>query len=193
MVISRKIQGLLPPWASFLRGVLELNDCSPTASREDLVRDEAFTQVQAVLEQKLFEHFEKVAEDDPARIESLLTWHRYTLAGSALQEPRLRQLLRKIYRFPTSRGQLTFDEILAASAADPLLEPEAEAVLWYNSDPRQERWINSLFAGQQAPCVHTLRSFEEQLLGALTADANERGKVTDLRTASPSARNFQCP
>ena len=29
MVISRKIQRLLPEWASFLRGVLELNDCSP--------------------------------------------------------------------------------------------------------------------------------------------------------------------
>ena len=27
MVISRSIEGLLPQWASFLRGVLELNDC----------------------------------------------------------------------------------------------------------------------------------------------------------------------
>ena len=38
MVISRKIQGLIPSWASFVRGVLELSDCAPTASREDLVR-----------------------------------------------------------------------------------------------------------------------------------------------------------
>ncbi len=36
MVISRQVQGLLPEWASFLRGVLELGDCSPTLSREDL-------------------------------------------------------------------------------------------------------------------------------------------------------------
>ena len=45
MVISRRIQGLLPGWASFVRGVLELNDCAPTASREDLVRDSRFALV----------------------------------------------------------------------------------------------------------------------------------------------------
>src|SRR5262249_49434846 len=52
MVISRRIQGLLPSWASFIRGVLELNECSPTASREDLVRDGTFARVRQVLEER---------------------------------------------------------------------------------------------------------------------------------------------
>src|SRR5262245_3113044 len=72
MVISRRIQGLLPEWASFLRGVLELNDCSPTASREDLVKDATFHKVKAVLEQRLYDHFEKIAQEEPARMESIL-------------------------------------------------------------------------------------------------------------------------
>lgn len=190
MVISRKIQGLLPPWASFLRGVLELNDCSPTASREDLVRDMTFAQVIAVLEQKLFEHFERVALEDPAKIEALLQWHRYTLAGSALHEPRLRNLLRKIYKFATSKGQMTFDEIVDASPADPLVELDAERVIWYNSDRRQERWINAIFMAHDVPCVHALRNFEEQLLAAFTADSNVGGEVTDFRPASPSSDHF---
>src|SRR5262249_22827157 len=67
---------------------------------------------------------------------------------------------------------------------------EADRVVWYNTDRRQERWANGLFAGQQAPCVHALRSFEEALLSALAADAGGEGLAVDLRIASPSAPGF---
>lgn len=191
MVISRDTQGLLPQWASFLRGVLELNDCSPTASREDLVRDAKFEAARAQLEKMLFEHFEKLAKTDPSRLEAVLSWHRYSLAGAALSDRRLRDLLRQTYRFTTSAGPLTCDEILARSAADPLFETDADRVLWYNTDRRQERWVNSLFAQTDAPCVQTLRSFEESLLAAMTGDvAANKGESIDLRVASPSANNF---
>lgn len=190
MVISRRIQGLLPRWASFVRGVLELNGCAPTASREDLVRDMAFERVRELLEQRLFEHFEGLAHDEPTRLEAVIAWHRYTFAGAALEEPRLRALLRTTYRLPTSRGELTFEEIHAQSPADPLMESDAERVLWYNTDRRQERWVNSLFAGLEVPCVHALRSFEEALLAALVADTNAAGEATDLRLASPSSPGF---
>lgn len=191
MVISRDTQGLLPHWASFLRGVLELNDCSPTASREDLVRDAKFEAARAQLEKMLFEHFEGLVRTDPARLEAVLSWHRYSLAGAALSDRRLRELLRQTYRFTTSAGALTCDEILARSAADPLFESEADRVIWYNTDRRQERWVNSLFAQNDAPCVQTLRSFEESLLAAMTGDVSaSKGESIDLRIASPSANGF---
>jgi HSP90 family molecular chaperone len=190
MVISRRIQGLLPEWASFLRGVLELNDCAPTASREDLVRDATFYKVKAVLEERLYEHLERLARAEPARLEAVLAWHHYALAGASLEHRRLRDLLRQTYRLPTSKGLLTFEQILELSPADPLRESEAEHVIWYNTDRRQERWINTLFAGHQVPCVHALRSFEEALLASMAADTNEAGKLTDLRTASPGAPGF---
>src|SRR5205807_2268870 len=123
-----------------------------------------FTQARDALEEHLFGHFERLARQDPARWEAVLTWHRYTLAGAALRQPRLRELLRRTYRLPTSQGPLTFDDILERSAADPLVEPEADRVIWYNTDRRQERWMNTLFAGREVPCVHALRGFEETLL-----------------------------
>ena len=127
MVISRKIQGLLPQWAPFLRGVLELNDCTPTLSREDLVRDDTFDQVRAAIETMLYEHLERLAQNDRTRLDSVIVWHRYTLAGAALSERRLRGLLRRSYRLPTSQGLLTFDEILQRSPADPLSRPRRSA------------------------------------------------------------------
>lgn len=188
MVISRFIHDLLPVWAPFLRGVLELEDCSPTASREDLVRDEAFERAQIVLEQHLYEHFEEMVSVEPKRFEAIVHWHRYTMAAAALSDERLRWMLRRTYRWPTSLGQLTFEEVLERSASDPLGDDEAEYIVWYNSDRRQERWINEVFDGQQVPCVHAVRSFEEPLLAAMVADS-EDGQ-TDLRITSPSVEGF---
>ncbi|MCM2370135.1 ATP-binding protein [Aporhodopirellula aestuarii] len=187
MVISRRLRGLLPDWASFLRGVLELKECSPTASREDLVRDENFAAAALALESHLFDHLEQIAEQEPARLQAILSWHRYTFAGSALTETRLRSLLRRAYQFPTSQGLLTFDQILERSDANPIFELEADQVVWYNSDRRQEGWINSLFADHEAPCVHALRSFEESLLASMVADSGERA---ELRFASPGSPGF---
>ncbi len=188
MVISRRVRDLLPPWASFLRGVLELEDCSPTASREDLVRDDRFQLVRAALDDFLFNHLERLANEEPSRLEAVVNWHRYILAGAALSEERLRSILAKVYRFKTSRGALLFQEIVERSAADALHEQDAEYVIWYNADRRQERYLDDVFASNRTPCVHVFRSFEESLLAAMIAD--DAKTEIDLRPATPSSPNF---
>lgn len=188
MVISRRIRDLVPPWASFIRGVLELEDCSPTASREDLVRDDAFRQVQQTISEFIFEHLERLAVEEVTRLEAITSWHRYSLTGAALAEPRLRAILRRSYRWQTTKGLMNFDQLIDSSKADPLFESDADAVVWYNADRRQERYIDEVFTAVSAPCVHTLRSFEESLLAAMIADVSEQS--IDLRAASPSSSNF---
>ena len=82
---------------------------------------------------------------------------------------------------------MTFAEILERSDANPIFELEADKVIWYNTDRRQEGWVNSLFLQQAAPCVHALRTFEETLLAAMISDVEQR---VDLRYASPSSKGF---
>ncbi len=188
MVISRRVRDLIPPWASFLRGVLELDECSPTASREDLVRDDRLQIVRTSLDDFLFMHLEKMADEEPNRLEAIVNWHRYVLAGAALAEQRLRTLLSSVYRFKTSRGSLLFSEIQNLSAADALHENEVDFVIWYNADRRQERYLDDVFASNRTPCVHVFRSFEESLLASMIAD-NLKDHI-DLRPATPSSANF---
>jgi HSP90 family molecular chaperone len=188
MVISRRVRDLLPSWGSFFRGVLELEDSTPTASREDLVRDDRFRLLRATLEEFLFTHLETMAEEQPARLEAIVSWHRYHFAGAALSEAGLRQLMRKVYRFSTSQGPMLLDEILQKSVSDAIHESDAEFVIWYNADRRQERYLDELFARVSIPCVHTCRSFEESLLAAMIAD--QGNDSIDLRQATPSSPNF---
>lgn len=190
MIISRRIHGLLPEWASFVRGVLELPECSPTASREDLVRDAIFYSVRDQIDLLLFNHFESLARKNPSRWQSLIAWHRYLLAGAALEEPRLRSLLRETYLFTTSRGEMTFPEIVAASRSSPIYSGEEDFVIWYNPSRYQESWINEVFADLAIPCVHTLRSFEETLLALMVSDLLNEGLAVDLRAATPSSEDF---
>lgn len=188
MVISRHIQDLLPPWGSFLRGIVELPDLSPTASREDLVRDDRFESARMAIAFEIYSHLHQLLQDEPARLEAIVNWHRFTLAGNALDEEPLREILEKCYRFSTSRGDLTFEEIVNGSEANPLFETDADYVIWYNADRRQERQLTEIFAGTDSLCVHTLRSFEESLLAAMIADSLDAEIL--LRVASPSSPGF---
>lgn len=190
MVISRHTRELLPAWAVFVRGVLELADCAPTASREDLVRDAAFDRVRAKLDELLDEHLRRLAAEEPAALESILSWHRYSLAGAAVSDARLRSLLAGCYRFNTSLGMLTFQEIRDRNSPDPSFDSEIEKVFWYNTDRRQERWLNSLFLESDLLCVHATRSFEESLLAALAGDLQASGTTAELRMSSPGAPGF---
>ncbi|MEQ1828376.1 MAG: hypothetical protein ABL921_20615 [Pirellula sp.] len=188
MVISRHIRELVPVWAPFLRGVLELPSCSPTSNREDLVRDAVFDSVCDSLAIEIYEHFDELTRNQPHRWQSILHWHRYTFAGMAVYDERLRALLRPTYRFITSQGELTVEQILELSRADALIEHEADYVVWYNADRRQESWLNEFFSNSNSPCVHTLRSFEETLMASMLGDLTE--EQVDLRAASPSSENF---
>lgn len=190
MVISRQIQGLMPNWAPFIRGVLELTDCRPTASREELVRDSRFGQAKMTIENALFEYFNQMAIERPATWEAILTWHRYSLTGAAITNDFLRALLRKTYKFSTTAGKLTFDEILEKSPANPIFEQEIEYIIWFHGDHRQESAIATLFAGGTVPCVNACMTFEESLLIAMSYDAVSEGRLVECRPAVIGTQGF---
>ena len=188
MVISRHIRELVPIWAPFLRGVLELPNCSPTSNREDLVRDAIFDSVCDTISDEIYVHFDELTRKQPHRWQSILHWHRYTFAGMAIHDEKLRVLLQSTYKFITSHGELTVEQILSRSRADAIVEDDADYVVWYNADRRQEVWLNEFFANGSTPCIHTLRSFEETLLAAMLGEMTL--EQVDLRAASPSSKNF---
>lgn len=190
MLVSTSVRELVPQWAPFLRGVLELPDCTPTASREDLVRNAAFAEVRTRLERTIHEWFERLGAADDDTWRSICEWHRYTLLGSALGSERLRATLRDSLRWSTSQGDLRFAQVLARSEADPLLGGDAEHTIWFNVQRRQEHWVDSVFRRADAPCVHCLRSFEMSLLGLLVQDANASGARIELLPARLESPGF---
>ncbi|GAB6166973.1 ATP-binding protein [Thermostilla marina] len=190
MVISRSLYGLMPPWAAFVRGIVELSDCQPTTSRESLIYNVHVRQVQSVLEESILAELFDLEQRDRDKLRMLVDWHRYAFAGAALDHPKLRELLTRNYLFATSQGDLPFDEILSRCRGNALAESECDCIVWSNTNRRQEGLLNSLFQALPFPCVHAVRAFEHLLLEQMASDAAARHTAVMLRPASPASPSF---
>jgi molecular chaperone HtpG len=65
MLLDDDARDLLPPWAGFIGGVIESSRLTPTASREDLQRDDQYRAVQHALLEALIDGLADVARQQP--------------------------------------------------------------------------------------------------------------------------------
>lgn len=107
MLLDDDVRDLLPAWAGFIGGVIESNHLTPTASREDLQKDDTYRAVQEALKECLIEGLVGVARHNAAAWRRVLVRHNEALLGAALCDPRLFSLLAEDLRIPTSQGELS--------------------------------------------------------------------------------------
>ena len=122
MLLDDDARDLLPPWAGFIGGVIESNRLTPTASREDLQRDEAYRSVQHALGEALIEGLAEVARQQPEAWRRVLARHNEALLGAALCDERLFQLLMEHVRVPTSQGDMKASELPSRGALHVILD-----------------------------------------------------------------------
>jgi molecular chaperone HtpG len=106
MLLDDDARDLLPAWAGFVGGVIESNQLTPTASREDLQRDESYRSVQEALTESLIAGLAEVAQHQPEAWRRVVSRHNEALLGAALCDPRLFELLAHAVNVPTSQGDL---------------------------------------------------------------------------------------
>jgi len=115
MLLDDDARELLPSWAGFVGGVLESAALTPTASREDLQRDEAFRAVQRALVDSLVKGLAEIARQSPEAWRRVLSRHNEALLGAALCDDRLFTLLADELTLPTSEGDLPVRTVLDRS------------------------------------------------------------------------------
>jgi molecular chaperone HtpG len=189
MVISTRLDGLFPDWGSFYRGVLELPGLQPTTSREELIRNESFHEVQQTIEAMLLARLRELQKSDPVKLQSIFTWHRYSFVGAALDEAPLRKILSKSYLFATTRGPLTFAQVVEESSNESY-SGAGETVIWANTDRHQEQWISGIFDQYERPCIQALRTFESTLLTLMVGDASSPEHPILIQSANPGNDRF---
>ncbi|MDR2689290.1 MAG: ATP-binding protein [Azoarcus sp.] len=106
MLLDDDARDLLPPWAGFVGGVIESNRLTPTASREDLQRDETYRAVQHALSEALIQGLGDIARQQPEAWRRILARHNEALLGASLCDERLFELMMERLRIPSSQGDL---------------------------------------------------------------------------------------
>jgi len=127
MLIARDHDGILPPWAKFIRGVIESPDLTPTAARDNVQRDEALKQAREALGQLVIAHLRHLADTDPAKFMRLMDYHHYHIKGMALEDEGFFAAMADLVPFETNRGSRTLPEYLGQ-------QPPGETRLLYFSE-----------------------------------------------------------
>ncbi|MEV4615042.1 ATP-binding protein [Kitasatospora sp. NPDC049258] len=116
MLLSEDARDLLPSWAGFIGGVVESTRLTPTASREDLQRDDHYRALQQALADAIVDGLYETARLHPAAWRRILARHGQDLLGAALCDDRLFTLLADDVPVPTSQGDLTAGALRAAGS-----------------------------------------------------------------------------
>lgn len=113
MLLDDDARDLLPRWACFVSGVVESNFLTPTASREDLQRDEHYCQAKADIEDALTDGLADIAATQKEAWRRIVTRHNEALLAAALCSDHLFALLVDAVRIPTSHGEMSLAALRA--------------------------------------------------------------------------------
>jgi molecular chaperone HtpG len=188
MFICERERDLLPPWARFVRGVVESPRLRPTVSRESLRQDDFFRQAQAGLELQLTNHFERLAREEPETWREVVIAHNDLIKGWSLQAPKLFRAVADLVHFDTSRGRLTLPQVRALTGD----------VVHYFSDDAGLNQDRLLYEARGLLVVDASRFAEEAFLKRYAIERAADGvKLEQLRPGagslfSPAAGALPC-
>jgi len=107
--------GLLPPWASFVTGVIESPDLRPSASRETLQHDVTFGALRDQLGALILETLSDLAAADPRRAGRLFDTQPSTFKSLALSDDSFLEHAGHLLPFASNRGSVRLGDALAAA------------------------------------------------------------------------------
>ncbi|HZI19301.1 MAG TPA: ATP-binding protein [Pyrinomonadaceae bacterium] len=117
MLIRASDDTLLPPWAKFVRGVVDTPDLQPTAARDQIQRTHpSFEYLQRRLGEIVVERLGHLAEADPQKFARINLWHHYHLKGMAFYHDEFFERVGDLLLFETSRGLMSLRQYLAENA-----------------------------------------------------------------------------
>jgi molecular chaperone HtpG len=86
MFIAAGNRDVLPPWAKFLQGVLECDELTPNAARDNVVRNAALSAVQQKLGSFIVDELTALSQRDHQRFIDIMRWHSYHLLAMSVQD-----------------------------------------------------------------------------------------------------------
>jgi len=113
MLVGVQVPGLLPPWAFFVRCVVNASALRPTASREALYEDDVLLATREALGGIVRDWVMRLlAEDSPLR-RAFVQTHHLAIRSLALQDDDMFDLAASVLPYETTLGPMTLDEFHA--------------------------------------------------------------------------------
>ncbi len=82
MFLCEDAKELLPPWATFVNGIINSRTLSPNAARDNFTRDDSFGRLRDRLGDLIVAHFEHLKEKEPERLSEILAYHDFGIKAA---------------------------------------------------------------------------------------------------------------
>lgn len=110
---------LLPPWAKFVRGVIDSPVLSTTASRDDVQHDDAFDALHLRLGELIVARLLLLAKEDPEKFRQINAWHHWHLKGMAFFYDEFFDQVVESLLFNTNKKEMSLRDYLGRHSPRP--------------------------------------------------------------------------
>lgn len=117
MLVTEHCDDLLPDWAFFVRCMVTTGSVNPTASREQLVDDEALRHVRHGLGLELRRWIDRIGREQPYLLAEFVAVHGLALRSVASHDRELASMIVPWLTFDTSVGRMTLKDFLARNGS----------------------------------------------------------------------------
>ncbi len=131
MFIAADHADILPPWAKFVRGVIDSPALTPTAARDDIQQDDIFMAVRNAVGRTIIDHLKDMSAHDPKEFGLIMDWHHHSIKGMALEADDFFDEVADLLPFETNQGNLSLRDYLEKA----LRTPDGGRQILYFSEP----------------------------------------------------------
>lgn len=101
---------LLPPWARFVRGVINTSAIIPTAARDNFVRDDTTDHIKEEFGHLIIERLRELSLDEPQRFQRILKYHDIGIKAACYEYDELFRNVANLLEWRTNCGGKAIDE-----------------------------------------------------------------------------------
>lgn len=112
MLLSDKLNNILPQWAFFVNGIMNTDSLRPTASRESFQENELFYTVRDELGGCIKRYLIDLSAQDPELFKRIISVHYASIKAMAVEDDELYELFIPHLSFETSYGTMDMASII---------------------------------------------------------------------------------
>jgi molecular chaperone HtpG len=112
MLLSDKMNNILPAWAFFVNGIINTDSLKPTASREAFQENDLFFAVRDELGDCIKSYLIGLSESNPELFQRIVLVHYSSIKAMAVEDEDLYALFIRHLNFETSYGDMKMKDIL---------------------------------------------------------------------------------
>ncbi len=156
ILISEKVDAILPQWAVFIKCVVDSKNLRPTASRESFYEDEVLERTKQQLGDNIKRYMVQLANEHPYRMNEFLKIHGVSAKLLALEDPEFFKIIIDSFSFNTNYGKMTLKQYL-----------QQTDVIRHLNDIDDFRQVSSIASSQGQIIINSAYMYDAQLLNAL--------------------------